>query len=488
MINVYVIDDVFQAGPGDDSAIEDFGSRLLPGMRVDAYRFRRTEPMRPQVEDATRKAIATSLTRNVGGDRLVVVLDVYFGAVGSPSARLGLDVALPLLVEAGIPVVVFSSLDVHDQAFLDNLFSSQRFEQVRYLSTERSSSLVDFVRVLVSSVDQRALVGGGFRYREQEEIDQRSDVEAIFDAACRSFGSRRLDLPLVAPVSNFVGSAPRPLSEPHAGRLFKAVTPEGTALGVRYEGTALAAKWAASQLRLMHSPYSARFHYFQEMVRVEETTELDNRHWRSFHQAGLETFSTVPDQHARDVGDTIIATVEILLALSRTPTLRFSHVKLLPLVFEDAGLDRHTKRKIISLMESASLERVRTTLAEYAVPEATRDLLLGMASTRGMSLPEGLRAVDELDARFGPAVAEISALVGYVAQQRPATLDVCKLDVGIYRSLDFYSGVTMQGDVEGVAECLGGGAFTGLVESFGAPGPVYAFGMAIGVDRLLRFE
>ena len=67
----------------------------------------------------------------------------------------------------------------------------------------------------------------------------------------------------------------------------------------------------------------------------------------------------------------------------------------------------------------------------------------------------------------------------------------CCFDPGIHRSLSFYSGITLQGDFvlsdgEIQKEAFGGGGFTGMVESFGYYKPVYSFGLAFGVERLMK--
>lgn len=473
---IYIIDDIFTRD-GCESQLRDFKNEFLGKLDVelDGYAFETSADMVTQVQTAVDSAIT--------GQYDLVILDVYFGSVGSRKSRLGLDVALPRLHARGIPVIVLSSVKEFE-ATVDNIQEVQAYGTC-YLSSTQLHLLPNCIARLVRPErEQSAAFDFGFRFREEEEITKRKKAEAAFDQLMRKKGSRLLELPLCAPVSNFLGSPPLPLSEKNGDKLFKAVSTDGTALAVRYEGTALTAKWVANEIRLAGNFSSIRHHYFQEMVRIEHTAELDQKHFRSFYQAGLECFASTRRSHLENIIAVVESTVAWLQSLSLEPTLRLSHVSLLPVVLDRSGIDRFGRRKVIAVLEKETDPvAIRDLLRALEVPDREREVLLDLAHLRGADLLSGIEVMGQHADYYPDALREIKEFAAEVNARQLSTH--CRLDPGIYRSLDFYSGLTMQGDIPGMDECLGGGDFTGLVEHFGVLGPVYSFGMACGVERLL---
>jgi histidyl-tRNA synthetase len=476
---VYVIHDLFERSEVGEQQLRDFRSDYLPSVQLDAYLFDRARPMREQVEEAVNEAIQRRPD--------LVLLDVYFGPVRDAASRMGIDLALPRLVATRLPVIIVSALEDQKQV-LANIHEAQRTGQVRYLASDRLELLPDYVEAMFSVLpEEHAAIDYGFRYRQQEEIDARRKVQDTFDRLARAAGSRALEIPLVAPVSNFLGKPPRPLSEKHSNKLFTTVTTDGRAMTVRYEGTVLTAKWVASQARRGGGFREAKYHYFQEMVRVETSTELDTKHFRSFYQAGIEAFASDTGTHRNNTADLIHLAIQFLEQIGLKPTIRLSHVSLLPAVLKELHLDPFATRRIIGALEKEpDANKVAETLHACGASGSGAELLRDMALRRGSSMDDAVRFLDAHRDRYAEALAQFEDLRGRLREK--GVLNQTRFDPGIYRSLDFYSGITMQGDVEGMLECMGGGDFTGLVESFGVLGPVYSFGLAAGVERLLQLR
>lgn len=336
------------------------------------------------------------------------------------------------------------------------------------------------------SPEDNAEEGFGFRYREQSEIDQRRKISDVFDNHARVRGSQLIEVPLVAPVSNFLGHPPRPLPERHSNRLFTTVTCDGLAMTVRYEGTTLTAKWVATLIRNGISPQDVKYHYIQEMVRVETSTELDHRHLRSFHQAGIESFTDDREAHRKNMADLICFAIEVLVELELTPTIRLSHVTIVPSILQRLRLDDFAKKRMIAALEKEEPAVISELLRQCGAAGPDAQLLVQLATLRGSSIESGVEFLTIHRDLYPDAHTDFTDL-----HRRLSAAGVQAhtwFDPGIYRSLDFYSGITLQGDVDAMGECLGGGDFSGLTESFGVHGPVYSFGLAAGLERLMHVD
>jgi histidyl-tRNA synthetase len=477
MPRIYVINDAFCAEKNGKEELVAFGHEHLPGVHVDGFIFDSNSEMKDQVQTAVRVAI--------DGAYDAVVLDVYFGDIGESSARLGIDLALPILVKAGTPVVVLSELsDLHliDQ----NQHAVNANPNVRYLSASRIADLKKFLQATLPRLrDNDAKVDLGFRFWREPEFSRREKIKNLFIKLVKERGGEQIELPLIAPASNFLGTRFRPLQEKDSSKLFASVTTDAAAMAVRYEGTALAAKLVASEIP--DGRYSHKYAYFQEMVRIEASKDLDAKHFRSFYQAGFEAFTTTKSEHHQNIADVLATTAEFLKRLGLDPVLRLSHLSIVPNVLTKlAVLPDYAKRKIIGVLEKGLIDSIRQTLKTSDVTGSDAEAIMLLADLRGRSLSEGLAYLQKQPEMFDEAIESFSTIIKSL--KSCGLIDTCRFDPGIHRSLNFYSGITMQGDVTGMPECLGGGDFTGMVESFGPIGPVYSFGMAIGVERLLALD
>lgn len=477
MPRIYVINDAFSTQNNGKKELAAFSHEHLPGVHVDGFIFDSVSEMPAQVEDAVRIAI--------DGAYDAVVLDVYFGDVGNPNTRLGIDLALPILVKAGTPVVVLSELS--DLKQIDqNQHAVNANPNVRYLSASRISDLKKYLQATLPRLrDNDAKVDLGFRFWREPEFSRREKIKELFVRLSREHGAEPIELPLIAPASNFLGSGFRPLPEKDSSKLFASVTTDANAMAVRYEGTALTAKLVASEVG--ESSYRKKYTYFQEMVRIEASKDLDARHFRSFYQAGFEAFATNKTDHYQNIADVLTTTAKFLKSLGLSPTLRLSHLSIVPNAMTHlTGLPDYARRKIIGALEKGTIEKMRQTLETSGVSGQDAQPIIQIAELRGCELSEGLNYLQNGGPAYKDAVDSFTQIIDTL--KRFDLLDTCRFDPGIYRSLNFYSGITMQGDVPGMNECLGGGDFTGLVETFGSIGPVYSFGMAVGVERLLALD
>ncbi len=475
MRQVLVINDLFDDSPEGGAQFDEFAAEYLRGISAVAFRFSGTRPMLEQVDAAVEKAIA--------GGFDAVILDVYFGKVGDKAARLGIDVALPKLLQARVPVLILSAL-ADETSVLENILDAQKHGNVKYLTADRLDLLPSYLEGFERVRPENATdLQDGFRFRHASEISTRRRVQDVFEAVAEAIGSVAIEVPIAAPVSNFLGRPPRPLTEKSSHRLFAAVLSDASSMAIRYEGTALVAKWVAAQVSAEPGKSIYLRHYFQEMLRVEPSSDLDHVHLRSFHQAGIEAFAEDEQLHGDNIVKVLRATLEFIHALNLSPTIRLSHVDILRPLLQRAGLDQFAEKRVRAAMEKANEGEIEQELSRLQIPGAERALLMQLPALRSVPLGEGVAFMGKHLDVWSAAHTSLADLRDSLEQS--GHLAECLFDPGVDRSLGFYSGIILQGDVPELRECLGGGEYTGLVESFGVIGPVHSFGMAVGVERLL---
>ena len=430
--------------------------------------------------------------------------------------KMSLKYALPKLYNNGIPVIVFSDSFQNQEIFANVATEILRKGKIILINSTQLSFLHEYVESLFHAKENFAKFNYGFEYRHEDKIESREIIQGYFNKNAKDIGSKRIEIPLIAPVKNFLADndSPRPLRAKDSNKLFAGVANDGIALSVRYEGTALVAKWVANELREKNGE-TFLFHYFQEMVRVEFTQELDENHYRSFFQAGLELFTIDYKQHLENIDKTIqmINNFTNDLDPSYGVKIRISHVYILNKLFEkylpeniyklrgekykdlDAAQkkrlcsnNRYVKNKLVEAMEKGLMDDLNNILENLEVVEIKGILrILKEAQLKEMSVSEGIKILRESNEYTEDDIRDLLEI-----EQKSSKWKNCYFDPGIHRSLGFYSGITMQGDLIGpdgkiYKEVLGGGEFTGMVESFSYyEKPVYSFGLAYGVERLMN--
>jgi len=517
-ISVFVINDEFTSPSAEAtrSPFDDFREDVLAGFDAAAYLFP------PDTEEWNDERWREELDRAVLAAQAstpdVVLLDVHFGEYGK--ARLGVHHALPGLLAAGFPVIVFSRLEAGSDIYAQ---IQRQPGIVRFLPSERLGELAEHIQA-VRSFGARAKteVGLGFGFRDTAAIQQRKEVEEVFERVMTDAHCEAIEVPLVTYVEDFIGPVPRPIASKSSNRLFSSVVPEGRAMAIRYEGTALVSKFVASQLlsnEVRPEQRSWRYSYFQEMVRVEAPEELDSRHFRAFFQAGWEMFTTEAHSLARNTADCLVTALLFARELGLKARVRVSDVRLLETLLnelrvyrkgaaEAVELNKHERRMLVAELEKEPEERdLEAAMRRVGLGEASAaaQLIVEMSRHQECPLAEGIEFVKRVAkgrSSFEDAARDLAAIAEELRHR--ATEKEVLFDPGVYRSLNFYSGATFQGDLVddmGVVlfrpdpsgdkkrnlkgrEWLGGGVFTGLVESFGVTGPVFSVGAAAGVERL----
>jgi len=203
----------------------------------------------------------------------------------------------------------------------------------------------------------------GFPFRFIEEIERRRKLQSQFSNICKKYGFEEIEIPIICPFKEIFGHPPLPLRYEDIFRVFQGnifYNNKQTRGTVRYEGTTPIASLVSSWGFRRKTSYS--YHYFQEMIRLENCDECNEKKQKAFFQIGLETFSKKYEHHLKRTIDVISIMSELFSFLDLKPKIRFSHVSLFEKNLLKNGFDVIERRKIISFLEKKDFVKLHFTL------------------------------------------------------------------------------------------------------------------------------
>ena len=292
--------------------------------------------------------------------------------------------------------------------------------------------------------------------RELRALTER--VRAVFDRA----GYGEVYTPALeyeAPVPRW-GRNPRP-----AYRMFDE---QGQVLVLRSDMTVPIARLVATRYRNVEPPL--RFSYFAHAYRGVRPQRGQSR---ELLQAGLELIgSPAPDGTA----EILTVLCEALDAAGlKTYRVGLGDASLYPALLDAVGVPSELHERILSELADGDFVGVEREVGQLDIASDQAGLLLRVPQTRGgPEVLEGLAA---------PIEAAATGLRGVHALLAPHVADRVIFDLGLVRSLGYYTGAVFQiyDPAHGVP--LGsGGRYDELLASFGRPMP--AVGFALNVERL----
>ncbi len=209
--------------------------------------------------------------------------------------------------------------------------------------------------------------------------------------------------------------------------------------------------------------------------------------YRQFYQCdidiiGSETLSLTHD------AEIIAITHQLFTKMDIGPfTIRINNRKMLQGLLNNFGIDSqettHQAMKIIDDLEKMPREKTIEELTKLNITPENINILLDLF-TKNITL-EALKNLD-ISALFKEGVAELSEVIQTVRMQNiPETS--CKIDLGIARGLDYYTGTvyeTTLDDFPELGSICSGGRYENLAGNFinkKLPG----VGISIGLSRLL---
>jgi histidyl-tRNA synthetase len=332
----------------------------------------------------------------------------------------------------------------------------------------------------------------GFRDVLPGEMLLRNRVVATARAVYERYGFSPLDTPAVEHLDVLLGK----YGEQGAKEIFRFETPDGEAVGLRFDLTVPLARLVAQYADLPRP-----FRRYQ-VAAVWRGDKPGPGRFREFIQFDIDTVGTA--QTAADV-EIIAATREVLAALGVPGfAIKVSSRRLLDVLIAYAGLPparAHDVFRVLDKLDKQGLEAVkleltagRTDASGDKIPglgldTAAVDRIERFVTLSGKGRAGTLAAVADLFAGVAgaePATAELGRIHDQLAALGIGD-DVVAFDPTLARGLAYYTGPIFEAFLPAAPEfgsVFGGGRYDGLVERFKGEA-IPATGGSLGVDRLI---
>lgn len=249
----------------------------------------------------------------------------------------------------------------------------------------------------------------------------------------------------------------------HSGKVYRFPDSDGQVLTLRYDSTIPIARLAAT--RYFDADPPLRFCYMQHVYRPVEPKQAQSR---EFLQVGMELMGrSAPGGDA----EAIDLLVRVLRAAGLEDfTIAVGDVGFFRERLEAAGVTGELRSKILDELQARDMVGMRRELGAADIAAGDADLLFEIATARGgrelleKEGAERLLALDSLLAESGVAGNVI-------------------YDLGLVRSLSYYTGTVIEVFAPSSGFALGGGGrYDDLVGRFGRE--LEAFGFALNMERL----
>lgn len=289
-----------------------------------------------------------------------------------------------------------------------------------------------------------------------EEMERRRAIEGIMRNIAGSFGYREVATPTFEHLELFTLKSGEGIVE----EIYAFKDKSGRDLALRPELTAPVMRMFVNECSVMPRPL--RFYYFANCFRYERPQK---GRYREFWQFGVELIGS--DRPESDA-EVIYLAHRIMEELGVEITLHVGHVGLLREVLKDVRekdramrlIDKKDWKELENLLKAEEKEHLLETVLRLSEAE---------------SVNEAREIYPEFDYSHIERVAEILE-----------SLNVeFRLDFGIARGLDYYTGVVFEMYAEGLGaqkQVCGGGSYR-LAKLFGGE-DVPSTGFAIGFDRV----
>lgn len=250
---------------------------------------------------------------------------------------------------------------------------------------------------------------------------------------------------------------------------------QGRTLALRADMTTPIARVAAT--RLGSEPLPLRLSYHAPVYRRrDEKAGTAAEIW----QAGIELIG------AQGVAADAEAVALACAALTATGLQGFQvglgHVDFVEGIFEAAGVDPQRKAQLKAYLVTRDLVAFEKGVRDADLSREAADLLVAMATFQG-DYVAAVRRFGRVDSpRVARALEQLGTMLTLLEEFGVGSQ--VALDLGLVRSLGYYTGVVFEGYAPGVgAPVLGGGRYDGLLADFG--GDLPAIGFALEMGRLL---
>jgi len=317
----------------------------------------------------------------------------------------------------------------------------------------------------------RPVTPRGFRDVLFEEAAERRAVTAAASAVFAGYGFRFVETPAVEEYHTLEAGA----GASWENSAFRMVDLDGSLLALRPEMTLPIARLAASRLSEERGPQ--RLCYAADVYREQASLRGEAR---QFTQVGVELLGANGPSSDAEVACVL---VDVLAAVGlREFTVGMGTVAVLRALIEAAGAGDAWAAELLAAAHARNLVAFdRLASAEDVEPA------VGEALRRVVRIGGGREAIGECR-RVADAVGCAGSLDALESAweliEAAGVADRVRVDFGILRSFDYYTGLIVEAYAPGLGLPLGGGGrYDDVLASFGAPMP--AAGFALSLERVM---
>ena len=243
---------------------------------------------------------------------------------------------------------------------------------------------------------------------------------------------------------------------------------QGNVLVLRSDMTIPIARLVAT--RYANADLPLRFSYFAHAYRGVRPQRGQSR---EFLQAGVELVGALAPEGTAEVLTVLCAALDA--AGLRTYRIGLGDAALYPALLEAVGVEPARHERILTELARGDFVGLGHEIDQLGLGPDQSQLLLRVPRTRG-----GPEVLEDLDAAVHEAVVGMRGLHALLS---PEVADRTIFDLGLVRSLGYYTGAVFQVYDPAYGVPLGsGGRYDELLGRFGRPLP--AVGFALNVERL----
>ena len=249
----------------------------------------------------------------------------------------------------------------------------------------------------------------------------------------------------------------------------------GRLVALRPEMTASVARLFINKFKV--SPKPLKWYYIGNMFRYEEPQK---GRYREFWQAGIELIGTNEPISDAEVISVFIDSIKN--AGLDNFTVNIGDRKILDNFAESIGVNDNIQlMRTIDKKDKLSKDDFISELKSLGIEDKEIDKVLKLTELKG-SVEEVTEKAKEINIPR-ERLDRLEKIFEFLKADNKG--DVCKIDLGIARGLDYYTGVVFEAipDID-VGSVGGGGRYDKMIEAFDGP-ETPATGFAIGLDRLM---
>lgn len=311
-----------------------------------------------------------------------------------------------------------------------------------------------------------------------EEMRQRKEVENTLRRVFENYGFGEVQTPLFEDLKLFTTKS----GDEVVNQLYNFTDKGGRELTLRPEITAPIARLYLNEMQKTMKPI--KLYYYGSCFRYERPQK---GRFRQFWQFGCELIGAKsPEAEAEVIAMCSNAIEELGIT---TAEFNVNHLGIIRGLFNHFDIDEETQTAIMIVIDKGDKELLKESLiGENPVikdkPELNEVLFKLMDMVGDSSIISDIR---ELVSPYNEAQEALEEFEELIKTLESFQLFNYKLNLGVARGLDYYTGIVFEVYVEGLGaqkQVCGGGTYS-LIKLFGGE-EVVSTGFALGFDRLIN--